>query len=98
MKSIKKFLQKNKTSMQKLAIFAGLFVLSVHAFGADDLLDGTTDSLVATLNGSGKIYLYFAEGIISLAAYIKTKNLLFLAGIVVVSIFFNVLMTVAGVS
>lgn len=64
---------------------------------AADLLAGTTDDLVNTLNGSGKTYLYIAEGILSLAVYIKTKNLLVLGGIVVVSIFFNIMMKVAGI-
>lgn len=70
---------------------------SRYSLAASDILAGTADSLIATINGSGKTYLYIAEGILSLAAYIKTKNLLFLAGIVVVSVFLNVMLTVAGV-
>ena len=82
----------------RLLLLMTVMCIGSEVLAADDILDGTTDGLVATLNGSGKTYLYIAEGIISLAAYIKTKNILFLAGIVVVSIFFNVMMTVAGIS
>jgi len=82
----------------RLLILVGTCCISSQIFAADDILNGTTDSLVATLKGSGMTYIYIAEGILSLAAYIKTKNILFLAGIVVVSIFFNVMLTVAGIA
>ncbi len=82
----------------QLLLFMSVMCICSEVLAATDILDGTTDGLVATLNGSGKTYLYIAEGVVSLAAYIKTKNILFLAGIVVVSIFFNVMMTVAGIT
>lgn len=63
---------------------------------ADDILTGTDTTLIDTLNGTGKKYVYIVEGILSLAAYIKTKNLLFLAGIVIVAFFFNLVLTLAG--
>lgn len=80
----------------KVTFVAYLLLCGAHAFAADDILKDTADGLIATLNGTGKLYLYIAEGIISIAAYIKTKNLLFLAGIVVVSVFFNIMMMVSG--
>lgn len=70
---------------------------SVLADGSD-ILQGTDASLWATLNGTGKKYIYAAEGILGLAAYMKTKNLLVLSGIVVVSIFFNIILSIAGES
>lgn len=82
----------------KLVCVLGIFLLSSSVFADDDILAGTATSLTATLNGTGKTYLYIAEGVLSLAAYIKTKNLLFLAGIVVVAAFFNIMMKVAGVT
>ena len=88
-------------SIFNVFIVGCLFMLSTHAFATDpavDILDGTAAGLTATLKGTGKTYLYIAEGVLSLAAYIKTKNLLFLAGIVVVACFFNIMMKVAGVS
>lgn len=86
-------------SILNIFIIGCLFLLSTHVFASsDDILDGTAKSLTATLNGTGKTYLYIAEGVLSLAAYIKTKNLLFLAGIVVVACFFNIMMKVAGVT
>lgn len=63
-----------------------------------DILNGTDASLWATLNGTGKKYIYAAEGILGLAGYMKTKNLLVLSGIVVVSIFFNIILSIAGES
>ncbi|MCE3237368.1 MAG: TraA [Gammaproteobacteria bacterium] len=81
-----------------------LFTLSTYVFSADattggtDLLAGTENNLVATLKGTGKTYLYIAEGILSLAVFIKTKNLLILGGILVVACFFNILLKVAGAS
>lgn len=76
-----------------------LLSLSATAFAeGTDILAGTTDDLTKTLGSTGKTYLYIAEGVLSLAAYIKTKNLLFLTGIVVVATFFNIMMKVAGVA
>lgn len=73
-------------------------MLSISAFAeGTDLLSGTTENLVNTIKGSGSIYLYLAEGILSLAAFIKTKNILVLSGIIVVSVFINVMLKVAGV-
>ena len=71
--------------------------LSALADGTD-ILQGTDASLWLTLNGTGKKYIYAAEGILGLAAYMKTKNLLVLTGIVVVSIFFNIILSMAGES
>lgn len=74
-----------------------LLSCSIEAFAdGSDILQGTDASLWATLNGTGKKYIYAAEGILGLAAYMKTKNLLVLTGIVVVSIFFNIILSIAG--
>lgn len=70
-----------------------------YAFaGGEDILSGTDTSLIATLNGSGKKYIYLVEGFLSLAMYIKTKNLLVLFGIVIVAVFFNIILKIAGVT
>ncbi len=71
--------------------------LSALADGTD-ILAGTDASLWETLNGTGKKYIYAAEGILGLAGYMKTKNLLIFTGIVVVSIFFNIILSIAGES
>lgn len=89
----KKFIS---THHQIILLCAGILCISSNAL-ATDLLAGTTDNLVDTLKSSGKIYIYIAEFILSIVAYIKTKNILFLAGIVVVSVFFNIMMSVAGI-
>jgi hypothetical protein len=63
-----------------------------------DILAGTDASLWETLNNTGKKYIYAIEGILGLAAYMKTKNLMVLTGIVAVSIFFNIILSIAGES
>ena len=83
----------------RLLIGFTLLGCSIAAFAdGTDILQGTDASLWATLNGTGKKYIYAAEGILGLAAYMKTKNLLVLTGIVVVSIFFNIILSIAGES
>lgn len=81
-----------------LAIVIMGVCLSTFADDGTDILKGTDASLWATLNGTGKNYIYAAEGILGLAGYMKTKNLLVLTGIVVVSIFFNIILSIAGQS
>jgi type IV conjugative transfer system pilin TraA len=81
---------------QFVLLCIGIICMSTDVL-ATDLLAGTTDNLVETLNKSGKTYIYIAEFILSIVAYIKTKNILFLAGIVVVAVFFNVMLSVAGI-
>lgn len=80
-----------------LKIMAALCLISctTHAF-ASDLLNGTETDLMDTLNGTGKKYLYIAECLVSLLVYIKTKNVLVLIGIMVVAIFFNIMIKMAG--
>ena len=72
------------TTPKVLGFIASIFVLaiSIDAFAGTDILDGTEDDLVATLNGTGKKYMYLIEGILAIAGYMKTKNLLLLAGII----------------
>ena len=69
-----------------------------YALGQDLLVPGGEDVLKDTLTHSGKRYLLVAEGLLSLAAYIRSKNLLVLFGIVIVSVFFNIVMGLAGIA
>ncbi len=79
-----------------LAIF--LLILNSHAFADDtsDLLQGTDQSAWTTFNGTGKKYLYLIEGLVALFMYIKSKNIMVLTGIVVVAIFINIILHMAG--
>lgn len=91
--------QPNSLATIRLLLLMGLMCLCDSALAdGNDILSGTDASLWATLNGTGKKYIYAAEGILGLAAYMKTKNLLVLTGIVVVSIFFNIILSIAGES
>ena len=74
---------------------ASLAGLATQAFGTD-LLSGTETSLLDTLKGTGKKYLYIAECVVSLLVYIQTKNVMVLVGIIVVAIFFNIMLTMAA--
>ncbi|CAM4391474.1 MAG: hypothetical protein LEGION0398_MBIBDBAK_00180 [Legionellaceae bacterium] len=78
-----------------LAFF--FFSSSVFAGNQGDILAGTEKALGATIDGTGRKYLIAAEGILSLAAYIKTKNLLVLGGVAIVCIFINILLKVSGI-
>ena len=81
-------------ALQGLAALS-IISLAPQAF-ATDILAGTQTMLVDTLNGTGKTYLYIGECIISLLAYIQSKNIMVLLGIIVVAIFFNVMLSVSG--
>jgi len=61
-----------------------------------DLLEGTDQSFWATFNGTGKKYLYAGEGILALITYIKSKNVAALIGVIVISVFINILLKFAG--
>ncbi len=84
----------------KLFISICLIGMSAHAFADDgsDLLQGTDSSAWATFNGTGKKYIYLGEGLLALFTYIKTKNVLALIGIVIVAIFINIILKMAGQS
>ncbi len=91
--------QPNSLATLRLFLLVSLIGLCGSALAdGDDILAGTDASLWATLNGTGKKYIYAAEGILGLAGYMKTKNLVILSGIVVVSIFFNIILSMAGES
>lgn len=78
-----------------LALF--FFSSSVFAANQGDILAGTEKALGATIDGSGRKYLIVAEGILSLVAYIKTKNLLVLSGVAIVCLFLNMLISLSGI-
>lgn len=80
---------------QTILLCIGIICISTDVL-AVDLLADTSTNLVDTINGSGKTYIYITECILSVVTYIKTKNMLFLGGIIVVSVFFNIMISVAG--
>lgn len=88
MKKINDLLGKKYSHLQFCFLMILLMVWLEPTF-ADDLLNGTTAAAKDTLNGSFKTYAYITEGIMAIAAYIKTKNLLVLIGIAVLAFFLN---------
>ena len=80
--------------LQTLAVVS-LAGLATQVFAAD-LLAGTETTLMETLQGTGKKYLYIGECVVSLLAYIQTKNVMVLLGIIIVAIFFNIMLTMTS--
>jgi len=83
-----------KVLCMKFTLLICLLALSTHVFAdsGSDLLQGTDASFWATLNGTGKKYIYGVEFIIAIASYIKSKNLLVFVGVVAIAVFFNILL------
>jgi len=76
-----------------------LAALATKSYAAGiDLLKNTETALTATVLGTGKTYLYIAECMVSLFAYIQTKNIMVLIGIIVVAVFFNIMISMTGIS
>lgn len=65
---------------------------------ATDLLAGTTEDLVDTLNTSGKMYMYIAQIVIAIVTYIRSQNILVLTTVIVLCVAFDVMMHIAGLS
>lgn len=83
----------------KFSLATILLAICGHAFAdGSDLLSGTDQSAWATFQGTGKKYIYLGEGLLALFTYIKTKNVIALIGIVVVAIFINIILKMAGQS
>ena len=82
--------KKVRQALKVMAVLS-LVGLATQVFAAGtDLLAGTEQDLIETIKGTGKKYIYMAEGVIALVTYIATKNIFLFFGIVVISIFFNV--------
>ena len=79
-------------------ILAGIFLLILNCGFAEgiDVLSGTTGDITATIGSSGKKWLYLMEGMASIFAYIKTKNVFVLGGIAVVAFMVNIILHLAG--
>jgi hypothetical protein len=81
----------------KTLILTVLVLFSTHVFAeGSDLLQGTDESFWATLNGTGKKYIYGIEFILAVAMYIKSKNVLVFVGVIAIAVFFNVLLKFIG--
>lgn len=69
---------------------------SVFAAGGDDLLAGTTTQALATINGSGRYWVYIIDAAISLGAFAKTKNPFVFFSVLGVALFITVIVKMAG--
>ncbi len=94
--SLKNFINHPAFKVGLCILFAGILLgLCTHAF-AEDVLTGTTSDATTTLSGSGKKWLYLIEGVSALGAYIKSKNVFVLGGVVVVALMVNIILHLAG--
>lgn len=89
------FSSANTRRVLKLLVILSFIGLVAQVF-AVDLLEGTESALMDTLKGTGKKYLYIAECVVSLMAYITTKNVVVLIGIIIVAVFFNIMLKLTG--
>jgi hypothetical protein len=100
LKAMYRFYYPESILFLKCVLVLILLFLNSHAFAdsGSDLLQGTDQSAWATFEGTGKKYIYLGEGLLALFTYIKTKNVLTLIGIVVVAIFIDIILKMAGQS
>lgn len=90
--------QKNIKRLIHCMLFPALAFLSLTCFAeGKDLLAGTSEDLIKTVGSSGKTYLYIAEMIICAASFIKTRNPLVFAGVLILAVGFNVIFKIAGI-
>lgn len=86
----------------RLTLITALLLICRQVFADDsaDPLAGTDASLVKTLgsDGTARKFIYLIEGVVAIATYIKTKNILMFSGVVSIAIFLNILFKVAGVT
>jgi hypothetical protein len=61
-----------------------------------DLLKGTESDLLKTIGGTGKRYLYLAEGILATLTGILTRNWMALTGVIVIAVFVNVMLAMVN--
>lgn len=94
---------KHWISHPKVKLIFGMIIVGIllgictHAFAdGTDVLAGTTGDATATIQNTGKKWLYLIEGITALGAYIKTKNIFVLGGVAVIAIFLNIVLKLAG--
>ncbi len=85
------FHQPQVQRVMKIILMLSLMGLVMQVFAEDDLLKGSEKELLATIKGTGKIYVYLSEGIVAIVSYIGTKNIFVFFGVIIISIFFNVL-------
>lgn len=82
-----------------ICLAVGLMAACQYAFAGDDPLEGTGKALFATLgaSGMGRLFLYSAEGVVSIASFIRTRNPMVFSGIVILSVFLNAMFKMLAV-
>ncbi len=83
----------------KLAVTLGLIVILVlisnHVFAAD-LLAGTDSDIKDTMKGTGRNWIYWIDGGVSLASFAYTKKPFVFFSVLGVAIFITALVKLAG--
>ena len=80
-----------------MVMMGALMCVCLHAFAEGmDVLAGTTNDMTATVNHSGKQWIYLIELLTAIGAYIKSKNIFVFGGIAAVAIFIHIVLHLAG--
>lgn len=98
MQAIKKLMKQSlsKIGFKSVVSFL-LLMLCAYAYAdGQDLLQGTDGTFWATYGGTGKKFLIGIEGVIGLATFMKTRNLMVFSGLLVVIIITLIVFKLAG--
>jgi len=98
-KGITTEMPKSYRVLRNVCLGIGLMMVCQYAFAGDDPLEGTGKALFATLgaSGMGRLFLYSAEGVVSIASFIRTRNPMVFSGIVILSVFLNAMFKMLAV-
>jgi len=80
------FLKAEKTKIWLKVMLILAVMLGCRQALATDLLEGTTDDMKETLEGSGRKWLILIDFALAAAMYIKTKNVMMFLGVLVITI------------
>lgn len=85
-KQVTNFFTSEKTKIWLKVMFVLTVMLGCRQALATDLLEGTTDDMKETLEGSGRKWLILIDFALAAAMYIKTKNVMMFLGVLVITI------------
>ncbi|MBM3894785.1 hypothetical protein FJ366_04290 [Candidatus Dependentiae bacterium] len=85
-KQVTNFFTSEKTKIWLKVMLVLTVMLGCRQALATDLLEGTTDDMKETLEGSGRKWLILIDFALAAAMYIKTKNVMMFLGVLVITI------------
>ena len=82
-------------SLVRLTLCLLLLCSAQYVLASTDLLAGTLGDVHATMEGTGRRWIFLIEGVSALIAYRSTKNIYVLGSVIAVALFINVLLMIA---